>query len=314
MSRMKIAIIGAGRMGKAIAYIFASHGHQVALHDTNPDSLSRLPAEFERIAGLCHEARPDLPSSYSTLPEALVDVDFVLEAVAENLETKKEVFRTVSRFAPRSALLATNSSSITVSELAYSVQHPSRLLGTHFWNPPYAVPLVEVSQSPKTDEDCAVRAVDLLRNVGMQPVRIMRDIPGLVGNRLQHAMKREAIALVAAGVCDAETVDTVAKLGFGSRLAVLGPLEQSDMVGLDLTLEIHRALMPSLDNSVAPQALLIEKVAEGHTGMDAGAGFRTWTKESADEVRHRLDAHVVALAVATRQSVGAEPGTDGRRC
>ena len=138
----------------------------------------------------------------------------------------------------------------------------------------------------------------LLSSVGMSPVHVKRDIPGFIGNRLQHALKREAIALVADGVCDAETVDKVVKEGFGARLAVLGPLEQSDLVGLNLTLDIHRVLIKHLDHTPGPNPYLEAKVAAGELGMSTGRGFRTWTPAQAAEVRQRLNQYLVAAARA----------------
>jgi 3-hydroxybutyryl-CoA dehydrogenase len=129
-------------------------------------------------------------------------------------------------------------------------------------------------------------------------VHVKRDVPGFIGNRLQHALKREAIALVAAGVCDAETLDLVVREGFGARLAVLGPLEQSDMIGLGLTLDIHRVLMPHLDRTPVPHPLLEAKVAAGETGMAAGKGFRAWTPAQAEAVRERFRRFVAAQGKA----------------
>ena len=123
-------------------------------------------------------------------------------------------------------------------------------------------------------------------------------MPGFIGNRLQHALKREAIALVENGICDAETADLVVKEGFGMRLAVMGPLENSDLVGLNLTLDIHRTLLADLDRSAGPQELLTDKVAAGELGMDAGKGFREWTPEEAAEARRRLNEHLVRQARA----------------
>ena len=130
---------------------------------------------------------------------------------------------------------------------------------------------------------------------GSGPVHVRRDIPGFIGNRLQHALKREAIALLAAGVADADTIDTVVKDGFGARLAVLGPLEQSDLVGLDLTLDIQETLVPHLDRAPAASEFLRQKVAEGKLGMKTGEGFRRWTPEEAEAVRDRLGQTLVDL-------------------
>jgi 3-hydroxybutyryl-CoA dehydrogenase len=162
------------------------------------------------------------------------------------------------------------------------------------------VPLVEVIQNEKTSDAVVARTIDLLRHAGKVPVHVRRDIPGFVGNRLQHALKREAIALVAAGVCDAETLDTVVKQGFGARMAVLGPLEQSDLVGLDLTLDISEVLVADLDRSAGPHPYLREKVAAGKLGMKSGEGFRKWTPEQADAVRDRLRRSLAEVAKARK--------------
>jgi 3-hydroxybutyryl-CoA dehydrogenase len=162
------------------------------------------------------------------------------------------------------------------------------VLGTHFWNPPHLVPLVEVIQTEWTSDEVVRRTMGLLAAAGRQPVHVRRDIPGFIGNRLQHALKREAIALLAAGVCDAETIDTVVKSGFGARMAVLGPMEQTDLVGVDLTLDIQNTLMADLDRSTEPTQLIKDKVAQGKLGMRTGEGFRKWTPESANAVRERL--------------------------
>ena len=126
------------------------------------------------------------------------------------------------------------------------------MIGTHFWNPPHLVPLVEVTQNEFTSAETVRKTMELLRDAGRNPVHIKRDIPGFVGNRLQHALKREAIALVAAGVCDADTIDEVVKSGFGARMAVLGPMEQSDLVGTDLTLDIQNVLLSDLNRDTEP--------------------------------------------------------------
>jgi 3-hydroxybutyryl-CoA dehydrogenase len=144
--------------------------------------------------------------------------------------------------------------------------------------------------------------MELLRRAGKIPVHVRRDIPGFVGNRLQHAMKREAIALVAAGVCDAETIDTVVKEGFGARMAVLGPMEQSDLVGLNLTLDIAEVLYRDLDHTAGPHSLLREKVKSGKLGMKTGEGFRKWTPEAADAVRKRLSHFLVEQAKAKKRN------------
>ena len=144
-----------------------------------------------------------------------------------------------------------------------------------------------------------------MRDAGKTPVHVRRDVPGFVGNRLQHAMKREAIALVAAGVCDAETIDIVVREGFGARTAVLGPMEQSDLVGLNLTLDIAEVLYAHLDRTPGPHPFLRDKVKSGKLGMKTGEGLRTWTPETAEAVRQRLSRFLAEQAKARRKNAAS---------
>jgi 3-hydroxybutyryl-CoA dehydrogenase len=177
---------------------------------------------------------------------------------------------------------------MSVGEIGARAARRERILGTHWWNPPYLIPLVEVVQAEATAGEVVQRTIALLAEVGKTPVHVRRDVPGFVGNRLQHALWREAIAIVAAGICDAETVDTVVKQSFGRRLGVLGPLENADLVGLDLTLAIHRYVLPHLDRTPGPAPLLRDKVAAGQLGMRTGEGFRRWRPGEPEAVRERL--------------------------
>jgi 3-hydroxybutyryl-CoA dehydrogenase len=212
----------------------------------------------------------------------------VFEAAPEKLPLKQEIFAELERLTAPTTILASNSSAIPSTALGAKLAHRERVIGTHFWNPPHLVPLVEVIQNEKTSADTVRRTMELLRDAGRRPVHVKKDIPGFVGNRLQHALKREAIALVASGVCDADTIDEVVKSGFGARMAVLGPMEQSDLVGLDLTLDIQNVLLADLDRSTEPTAFLKDKVAAGKLGMRSGEGLRKWTPQSAEAVRERL--------------------------
>jgi 3-hydroxybutyryl-CoA dehydrogenase len=218
----------------------------------------------------------------------------VIEAAPEKLELKQQLFADLDRLAPTDAILASNTSVIPITHISAAVRDKSRVLGAHFWNPPHLVPLVEVIMMAPENRPAADTLVGLLQAAGRHPVLVNRDIPGFIGNRLQHALKREAIALVAAGVCDAETIDDVVKLGFGARLAVLGPLEQSDMVGLDLTKAIHDTVIPDLDVTSHTHPYLEKLVAEGALGMKTGRGFRTWTPQEAEAVRGRLRRFLAA--------------------
>ncbi|HEY1720656.1 MAG TPA: 3-hydroxyacyl-CoA dehydrogenase NAD-binding domain-containing protein [Magnetospirillaceae bacterium] len=294
----RISIIGAGLMGHGIAYLFAATGHEVRVHDTDTVALEQLPRRLgvirDLLAGPITAA--DRVSGHISLPETVEQADVVIEAAAEKIEIKRLIFSAFERHAPKHAILASNTSVIPISRIAEDVADKSRVIGAHFWNPPHLVRLVEVVVSAESSRPAALKMVDLLRAVGHHPVLVNRDIPGFIGNRLQHALKREAIALVAAGVCDAETVDDVVKLGFGARLAVLGPLEQSDMVGLQLTKNIHDVLISDLDVTPHTHPYLDALVAKGDIGMKRGRGFREWTPEQAQAVRDRLSQFLADAA------------------
>jgi 3-hydroxybutyryl-CoA dehydrogenase len=298
-----IAVIGAGLMGHGIAAIFAVAGHRVALHDPDAGVLAsakeRIAAIFDllaqdkaNMAGIRYE--PDFAAS-------VAGADFVFEAGPEKLAVKRTIFKRLGEISKPDSILCTNTSAIPIGQIGVDVADRSRVVGTHYWNPPHLVPLVEVVQAKETSLATVETTIALLRSVGKSPVHVRRDIPGFIGNRLQHAMKREAIALVAAGICDAETIDTVVKQGFGTRMAVLGPMEQTDLVGLNLTLDIHKTLIPDLDRTAGPHPLLVEMVAKGDFGMASGKGFRDWTPEQAAAVRKRLSDFLSQSARALQQ-------------
>lgn len=286
----RIGVVGAGLMGHGIVQIFAAHGHPVSLCDVSADALDKARHEIEGICDLLGQDRAIVDSvTFSTnLQESVAQADVVIEAVSEKLPLKQEIFRALDTYCGPNTLLASNTSVIPITAIAGPVRDKGRVLGTHFWNPPYLVPLVEVIETEATQSNASDQMIALLASVGQEPVRVRKDVPGFIGNRLQHALKREAIALVANGVCDAETVDRVIKRGFGARLGVLGTLEQSDLVGLNLTLDIHRNVMFDLDVTQGPHPYLEKLVADGNLGMKTGKGFYEWTDEKAQAVRQRL--------------------------
>ena len=303
-TQQKISVVGGGLMGHGIAYLFAAASHHVNVFEPFPDVRNSLPQRLRAIVELLGD---DLRlvtriAAHDTLDSAMRGADWVFEAAPEKLPLKQEIFAAVEKLVAPSTILASNSSAIPSTEIGRHLAHRERMIGTHFWNPPHLVPLVEVIQNEKTSGDVVERTMQLLRRGGKVPVHVRRDIPGFVGNRLQHAMKREAIALVAAGVCDAETIDTVVREGFGARTAVLGPMEQADLVGLDLQLDVAEVLYGDLDRTAGPHPFLRDKVKAGKLGMKAGEGFRKWTAKEADAVRSRLSRFLADQAKARKQS------------
>lgn len=289
----RAAVTGAGVMGAGIALVFSGAGWRVGLHDPSPAALDAARTRIDAgLRFLGHEPAPILQRIRfeEDLAAAVDGADIAIEAGPERLEVKQEIFARLEGLGHTQTVLASNTSAIPIRDISARMRQRDRVLGTHFWNPPHLVRLVEVIQGDETDPAVVDSTMATLLEVGMRPVHVKVDVPGFVGNRLQHALKREAIALVAAGVCDAETVDTVVKLGFGARLPYIGPLEQSDLSGLTLTLAIHEVLMPHLDVTPVAHPLLVEKVAAGETGAAVGKGFREWAPGEAEALRARVYA------------------------
>jgi 3-hydroxybutyryl-CoA dehydrogenase len=292
-----IAVVGGGLMGHGIAYLFSAAGHRVRVFEPDEATRASLPMRLGLIGDLLEHDGGVIEriAIHDQLATAAEGSDLVIEAAPEKLDLKHRLFAELEAIVRPDTILASNSSAIPSTEIGRHLAHRDRLIGTHFWNPPHLVPLVEVIQTEWTSAETVTRTMDVLRRAGKRPVHVRRDIPGFIGNRLQHAIKREAIALLAAGVADAETIDTVVKDGFGARFAVLGPLEQSDLVGLDLTLDIQETLVPHLDRAPVVSEFLRQKVADGKLGMKTGEGFRRWTREEADAVRERLGQALIEL-------------------
>ena len=295
---MRIAVLGAGLMGHGIALTMARAGHDVAVADPVPDAMAALPARVRESLSLMGVADPDPVLARilaADLPEAVRDADAVFEAAPEKLPVKQALFAEVERHAPADCLLASNTSVIRITEIMGGLARRDRAMGTHWWNPPHMIPLVEVVRTEWTSDAALDAMTALLTDAGKTPVRVERDVPGFIGNRLQHALWREALNLVERGICDADAVDTVVKSSFGRRLAVLGPLENLELIGLDLTLDILDQVLFDLDARPEAPPMLRDMVAAGTTGMTAGQGFRRWTPEQAAAVRARLATHLRRL-------------------
>ncbi|WP_299734559.1 3-hydroxyacyl-CoA dehydrogenase family protein [uncultured Roseobacter sp.] len=257
-----IAVIGAGLMGHGIALTFARAGHHVTVTDPVSDMLATCPARIADSLTLLGADANDVSDALgrvtlaTDMASAVSDADVVFEAAPEKLDLKQRIFAEIEAHAPKDAILASNTSVIQISKIMGGLSGRHRALGTHWWNPPHMIPLVEVVKTEWTDPDLAQRMFDLLAQAGKTPAMVEKDVPGFIGNRLQHALWREAISLVENGICDAETVDNVVKASFGRRLAVLGPLENADLVGLELTQDIHKQVLSDLEISGAPSPYL----------------------------------------------------------
>ena len=294
MAKARIAVIGAGLMGHGIAQVFALSGHDVSIHDSVAANLDSVkPRILANLRGLGDDvAAVERVQPTGDLAAAVHEADYVVEAVLEDLALKQRLFLEVERNVRPHTILASNTSVIPITKIMDGLRDRSRALGTHWWNPPYLVPLVEVIGTQWTSQQAIDWTIDLHKAAGKMPVHVKKDVPGFVGNRLQHALWREAVALVERGICDAQTVDTVVKASFGRRLAVLGPLENADLVGTDLTLAIHKTVLPDIDSRPHPSPYLEALVGAGKLGFKSGEGFRAWSDEAQAALRAKVLHHL----------------------
>ncbi len=272
-----IAVIGAGMMGPGIAQVFAARGHPVQIHNRTLEKLNgvkeRVRANLSRMADFALAERQEIPAVLERihltpdLSEACRGATVVIETITEDLKMKQELFAELDRLCPPETVLCSNTSVISITEIGALTRRRERILGAHFYQPPFLVPLV--------------------------PVRVQKDVPGFIANRMQHALWREAFALIDEGVCDAETVDIAVRNSFGMRLPVLGPVTNADLVGLDFTFAIHSYVLPHLNASPSPSSTLRARVEQGKLGFKTKSGFLDWTDESATAVRDGLTTYLL---------------------
>ena len=294
MAKARIAVIGAGLMGHGIAQVFALAGHDVTIYDSVQATLDSAKA---RILTNLKDLGDDLKAAERVTPvaelaAAVREADYVVEAVLENLPLKQTLFAEIEQHVRPDTILSSNTSVIPITKIMEGLKRRERALGTHWWNPPFLVPLVEVIETQWTSPQVVDFTIKLHAAAGKKPAHVRKDVPGFIGNRLQHALWREAISLVENGICDAETVDNVIKSAFGRRLAVLGPLENADMVGTDLTLAIHQTVLPDIDGRPGPSPYLEKLVKDGKLGFKSGEGFRKWSPEQQQALRQKVLQHL----------------------
>ena len=309
----KIGIVGAGLMGHGIAQVFASHGFSVNIYDSVEEALAAVPQKirnnFKAFVELHMAGKTDveqcletitLSGNLKTLSEG---VQVIIEAVSENLDLKRKIFSELEQYVPRDAILCSNTSAISITEISEALKHKARFVGTHFWNPPHIIPCVEVVKGKYTSDTALETIFDLMKTVGKEPVRVMKDIPGFIGNRLQHALWREAISMVEKGVANAEDIDKVVKYGFGLRCPFIGPLETADLAGLELDYAVHKYLFPYLENSSEPSPVLKEKIDAGMLGVKTGQGFHTWVPEKVEKIINQRDSILLKIINEINQTI-----------
>jgi 3-hydroxybutyryl-CoA dehydrogenase len=301
----RAAVIGTGMMGPGIAVTLALGGLRATIVGRTAESSSGgLEKARHAIALLADNglATPEAARQAGERIDASTDLDaatsasdIVVESAPENMGFKQELFERLDRVAPARAVLASNTSGLSITAIASRCRKPERVLTTHFWNPPHLMPLVEVVRGDKTDPAIAERVHALLARCGKTPVMVKRDTPGQLGNRLQGALVREAVHIVQEGIADPADVDLAAMKGFGLRLPVYGIFEHQDIVGLDMVLSIADYVATDLYNGTTAPRLLREKVERGELGAKSGKGFYDWNVKDAEAVKARRDRFVLEM-------------------
>ena len=307
----RVTVVGAGLMGHGIAVQLALRGVDVRLNDVSDESLERAIQNagvvLETLHGLglaSEDDVRDVPGRIKTdvsLQRSVEDADLVIEAVFEDLVLKQSVFAELDRFCPPRTVLASNTSSFMASQLAPSTARPDKVVVANWWNPPYLLPLVEVVKGPETSDESISVLAGFLERIGKRPVVLQKESLGFIGNRMQFALLREAIAIVEQGIASPEDVDAVVKTSFGRRLAVAGPFEVFDLAGWDTVRAIIETLFPVMDSSTKVPNTIENMVQRGDLGLKSGKGFYPWTDEAAASLRGRVSE---ALATIERLSQG----------
>ena len=271
-----VLVVGAGQMGGGIAQVLAASGRRVSLHDAAAGAVERgLQAMRRSLEKLAEKggADPDDVLGRVEPVDVIVEADLMIEAVVEDADVKKEIFRTADATLPPEAILASNTSSIPIADLAAATERPSQVIGMHFFNPVPLMSLVEVIRAPETSDETAAAVVGLAKDLGKTPAEA-NDFPGFVSNRILMPFINEAAYALQDGVADAEAIDTIAKLGFNHPI---GPLALADLIGLDTCVSIMEVLHEGLgDEKYAPCQLLRDHVAAGRLGRKSGQGFYTY--------------------------------------
>ncbi|MDR2296395.1 MAG: 3-hydroxyacyl-CoA dehydrogenase family protein [Clostridiales Family XIII bacterium] len=297
-----VTVLGAGLMGNGLAQVFAkSEDKKVILRSRKVRDEPHVPIEKnldvliekEVISKGEKEGILSRISFTDDMEAAVKDADFIIECVPEVLDIKQDLFRDLEPLCRPEAILATNTSVMSITEIALKCARKERVVGTHFWNPPYLIPLVEVVKAEDTSEAVMDATMELMREVGKKPVRCRKDVPGFIANRLQHAIWREALSIVEKGIADAATVDEALRYGPGLRWPILGILENADMIGLDLSLNIQSYIVKYLEDSHEPSKLLRELVEKGDLGFKTGKGYQSWTPEQIEASNRRLREYLI---------------------
>ena len=303
-----ILICGAGMMGKNIGYVFASNpSFQVGMYDLYPtDVEAGIRTNTRQLLDKGVITEQELSDRLSRISftndidsDLVKNADLVIEAVFEDMKIKRETFAKLEARCRPDTIFCTNSSVMSPSEISAELKHRERFVGTHFWNPPFLIPLVEVVRTADVSDHAVDAVCDVLREAGKKPIVVKKDVPGFIANRMQNALGREAVSIIANGIADPKDVDDAVKYSFGMRLGTIGPIEQIDAIGADLCLSISSYLYSYLEDSHEPSPLLKEKVERGELGFKTGGvGMQTWTAEGMKAYNDGLITNLIKVGKA----------------
>ena len=306
----KILICGGGMMGSAIAQVLAGLDDvTITVYDKFPVDIEAkirnnmkllvekeivTPADVDKVISKISFTQ-DIES------EGVKNADLVVECVLEDMQLKQDLFAQLEGIVSEDTIFCTNTSVMSPTEISAKCKHKERLVGTHFWNPGFLIPLGEVVRTEATTDEVVETVMDMLTRAGKKPVLCKKDVPGFIANRMQHALWREAISIVERGIADAKTVDDACKYSFGLRLPYLPPLVNSDMVGTQLTYNIHDYVLKDLEDSHEPSPLLKEMIDEGKMGFRAETkdgkktGFMSYTEDEIAEINGGLNEYLIKM-------------------
>jgi len=295
----RVAVVGAGLMGFGVAVEFARFGYQVSMYNTREETSKRAMQQAREALDLMAEmqliTREESLAAHARLrptndiADAVKGADFVHESVLEQLTLKQKIFARLDELCPPPVILATNTSTFRVTDIASATKHPERVVATHYFQPPHFIPLVEVVGGEKTDRKVVEKAARMLRGMRKKVVVIDIDRPGFVGNGIQGAMGREIQSLIDRGLCSPQTIDDVISFGFGRRMAYTAYFKRLDLIGLDFGYRIAK------DRGIEPWKTIAEHVEKGELGMKSGKGFYNWPDDTAEQLHHRLNTELIRL-------------------
>jgi 3-hydroxybutyryl-CoA dehydrogenase/5-formyl-3-hydroxy-2-methylpyridine 4-carboxylate dehydrogenase len=300
----KAAIVGSGTMGPGIVATLSRGGFEVRVFDTSPDARERTPGDaevalgvLERIGGQAAAERGAV-AVFDNLAEAVAGADLVIEAVPENADIKARVFADLDKYAPAHAILASNTSGIPITKIQESVADPSRVVGMHWSNPPHVIPVIEIIAGAKTSPEAVERLRSIVLGLGLIPVRVLKDVPGFVENRVLYAIMRECLSLVDKGVVSEEELDTCVQWGIGFKLAVIPPLQLLDVAGLDIYNAVASYLNRDLEARQDVSETITSRVGRSELGMKTGKGLFNYTSDEAQALRMERARKLVATRKA----------------